>query len=204
MLDLELSGLIYTGPEITNPEILETLPSNLRNLLTQINGFVAFNGGLHLRGACPEPRWHSITEVWRGPHALHTLYPAVSTEEIPFGQDCMGDQFLLRDGLVYKLFTETGNKVSLDIDFAQFLQEAVTDPVEYLELQPLLQYLEESGPLEPGKILIAYPPFCTLEAEEGVTLTAMPALEALEYLSSLANKMGSIPEGGKIKFEIAE
>ena len=105
---MELPGVTWVGPPADDGEILAELPRELRSVLSAINGFVLFGGALHVRGAVREPAWHSLRNQWSGPDALADLYPAIQTNDIPFAQDCVGDQFLLRDGEVVRLVAETG------------------------------------------------------------------------------------------------
>ena len=100
---MELRNVTCRGPAITDHDLLAKLPSDLRGLLEQINGFVQFGGGLHVRGACHDPAWHSLRHAWVGDAAFHRAYPAVRETDVPFAQDCVGDQFLLRDGAVVRL-----------------------------------------------------------------------------------------------------
>ena len=51
---------MYLGPPIDDPAILESLPPELADLLRRANGYVAYDGGLHVRGACHMPEWHSL------------------------------------------------------------------------------------------------------------------------------------------------
>jgi len=46
---------MYLGPPIDDPAILESLPPELVDLLRRANGYVAYDGGLHVRGACHTP-----------------------------------------------------------------------------------------------------------------------------------------------------
>src|SRR5262249_55265061 len=64
----------YSGAGITDHQILDKVPENYRRLLHQMNGFIWFDGGLHVRGAVLSPSWHSLREVWSGDFALHKLY----------------------------------------------------------------------------------------------------------------------------------
>ncbi|HEX9961810.1 MAG TPA: hypothetical protein VGB00_12805, partial [Pyrinomonadaceae bacterium] len=96
----------YAGSEITDVEILAKVPEDYRQLLTETNGFVLFDGGLHVRGAVLSPDWHSLRKVWLGDFALYKLFPAIEKTDVPFAQDCLGDQFVLRNGVVYKLDAE--------------------------------------------------------------------------------------------------
>ncbi len=45
--------------------------------LARPTGFIMFDGGLHIRGACIQPKWHSLRKAWEGEFALHLLYPTV-------------------------------------------------------------------------------------------------------------------------------
>lgn len=176
----------FQGPAIETPTLLDLLPGEYKQLLIKINGFIKFAGGLHIRGICVDPDWHSLLKVWTGDLALAKLYPSIDEQDIPFGQDCIGDQFLLRNGIVHKLWAETGELESLACSLNDFLANADVDPVEYLSLQPLLQYQYEGGSLQPGKLLNVYPPFCTKESANGVSLRAISALEQISFLASFA------------------
>src|SRR4051812_2832298 len=99
---MRLDHTTYVGPPIDDGEVLNRLPADLARLLHEVNGFIAFEGGLHVRGACHRPAWHSLRNAWVGEDAFHRLYDGVQTEDVPFAEDCMGDQFLLREGRVWR------------------------------------------------------------------------------------------------------
>ena len=201
---MRLDHVTYSGGEVTDEAIFPRLPPALAGLLRQLNGFVQFHGGLHVRGAVLDPWWHSIRHAWEGSDALSALYPTVSLSDVPFAEDCLGDQFLLREGLVCQLSGETGELEHLELTFGDWLERVQGDPVHALSLHPLLQFQSEGGSLVPGELLAAYPPFCTKEAAEGVTLAAVPAQERRRFLAHMAAALRDVPEGGHIKFEIGE
>jgi hypothetical protein len=64
-------GLVYEGPPINDDRTLVRVPEALVELLRSTNGFIALRGGLHIRGACTAPAWHSLAAAWEGPHATH-------------------------------------------------------------------------------------------------------------------------------------
>lgn len=200
---MELSHISFQGPAIEpSAPVVAHLPANLVGLLTQVNGFVQFEGGLHVRGVCSEPTWHSLAEHMMGPHALHHSYPAVEPADVPFAQDCMADQFLLREGVVYKLQAETGEIECLNLSLPEFFDAVEVNPFEFLAMQPLLRFKQEGGTLEPGQVLHAYPPFCTKEAEAGVSLKAIAATEAIAFLSTFSRQMRDLAEGQQIKITV--
>lgn len=191
---LRAEDISFVGPEPDDPDVLLRLSPEHRELLRELNGFVAFGGGLHLRGACREPAWHSLRHAWLGEAALHRAYPALHADDVPFAEDAVGDQYVLRDGQVYRLLAETGELEPRDADLPEFLSDAIADPDDYLGLQPLRQFEAEGGRLAPGELLNVYPPFCTAESAEGVTLRAVPAAERLAFLARLAAHVSGLDE----------
>ncbi len=186
---------MYQGPPIDDREIFARLPTEYAELLTRVNGYVAFSGGLHVRGACLSPDWHSLRVAWFGERAVHTLFPAVAAADIPFGEDALGNQFILRSGIVFRLDAEIGELASLEVDLAGFDAAVRADPIEYLGLQPLQRFRAEGGVLRPGEVLNVYPPFVFSESASGVSLRAIPALEQLAFLSALAAQIRQLPDG---------
>lgn len=195
---LQAEDLTYVGPEPDDPETLAALATEHRELLAELNGFVAFGGGLHLRGACLAPAWHSLREAWWGARALHRLFAAVEPDDVPFAEDALGDQYLLRAGRVWHLSGETGEITPREVGLEQFLAEAIDDPVAYLGLEPLERFEHEGGHLEPGQLLSAYPPFCTKESANGVELRAIPAADRLGFLSQLAAHVSGLGDGQRL------
>jgi hypothetical protein len=192
---MERSKPDYVGSEITDVEILAKTPEDYRQLLTETNGFVLFDGGLHVRGAVLSPEWHSLRKVWLGDFALYNLFPVIEEKDVPFAQDCLGDQFVLRDGIVHKLDAEVGEIDSLEVDLQTFLQQAQENPVEYLSLEPLLQFMSEGGKLQLGQLLSAYPPFIAEESVNGVSLKAISMFDRIGFLADFAAQVSRLSEG---------
>jgi len=180
--------LQFEPPSLDDPEILARAPEALAELLRETNGAWLHGGGLHVRGACTAPSWHSLRLAWEGELALHTLYPEVRNDDVPFAQDCVGDQFLLRDGIVHVLEAETGRLEATEVGLREFLIAAERDPGEFLALQPLQTLREQGGALRPGQLILVYPPFC-MASEEPATLEVMPAAEVLRLHARLARKL---------------
>ena len=114
---------------------------------------------------------------------------------MPFAEDCLGDQFLLRNSEVWHLAAETGELESLRIGLKEFFDAVASDPVEFLSLHPLMQFQDEGGILDPGQLLAAYPPFCTTESANGVVLRAIPTSERRQFLANLAAQLRGMPDG---------
>lgn len=201
---MKLKGVTYRGPEIDDPGILDAVPAELASLLARLNGFIQLGGGLHVRGACTHPEWHSLRAAWYGEHAFHRFYEVLTPGDIPFGEDCVGDQLVLRDGRVARLQAENGILELLGWPLMEFLERAQRDPVDILQLQPLLQFHREGHRLEPGQLLHAYPPFCTREAEQGVALRAVPARERQDFLVGFAEKAAGAADGTRLEIQVTD
>lgn len=190
----EVEGITWRGPEIDDFEILQELPDSLVEGLRELNGFVLHGGALHVRGACAWPEWHSLDFAMRGKAAFHELYETVLPSDIPFAQDLYGDQFLLRDEQVWRLFAETGELESMAGNLEEFWDGVKSNFTTYLNV--------DAAELEPGQLLLAYPPFCFEEAGLTVELSTVPAAEAIQFHARLALQLKDIPEGAKIKFNL--
>jgi hypothetical protein len=201
---MNLTEVSFRGPPIDDPEILEELPADLRTFLEAENGFVRYTGGLHVRGACREPLWHSLREVMDGSTSLYRLYPdVVDPTDIPFAQDCSGDQFLIRGGEVHQLAAEVGEIDPLDKDLAQFLEDAARDPIENLCMHPLQSFDQEGGTLSPGQLLLAYPPFCTGKSGGTASIKAVNALEVIVCHAEFAKRIAESEDGDDLMFQFA-
>jgi hypothetical protein len=190
----KFAGLTWRGPDVTDEEILAEVPVGLFDVLRKLNGFVLHNGALHVRGACLEPKWHSLRSPWRGEAAFHNLYNSVRPEDVPFAQDLFGDQFLLRGQGVWRLFAETGEMEELAATLNEFWEGVNGDIETYLNVG--------KGDLKPGQLLLAYPPFCVGESDQNVELSKVPAQEAISFHAMLARQLQDLPEGAKVKFNI--
>jgi hypothetical protein len=203
-MHLDLPHQTYAGPPIDDDEILARVPEPLATALRTRNGVVAWQGGLHVRGACREPAWHSLRSAWEGPLALHVLYDEVAPGDVPFAEDALGDQFLLRDGAVLHLWAETGEIETVAADLEAWLAAVLADPQHTLSLEPLLAYLKAGRTLAPGQLLSAYPPFCVTQSAKGVDLKARDWLERRMFLAEIARQIRGLPEGAEVRFKVSD
>lgn len=197
---MELTEVTFQGPLVDDLELFPLLPPKLRALLEQVNGFIQLGGGLHVRGACRDPEWHSLRRAWMGKEAFHKFYRTINETDVPFGQDYLGNQFLLRGDHVIRLLGETGEVEELGLPLLDFIEAVQADADAVLNLEALRLFQEQGGSLDPGELLQAEPPLCTQEADEGVGLTPVPVDEQLAYLRQFYGRIKRVSEDGKIIF----
>lgn len=186
---MDIRDIGYFGPDIDDPTLLGYLPEPLKQLLRAKNGWIQFDGGFHMRGACKAPHWHSLRAAWTGESAFHRFYRNVSEIWVPFAEDCMGDQFFWSGQIVARLDAETGDVFEVAGDIPTLLGEINDNPVATLALEPLLQFQREGGTLKPGELIHADPPFCTKESANGVALKAAPGAEVHAAHAQLAQTL---------------
>lgn len=155
-----------------------------------------YSGGLQIRSEEAANSFYRIDTFLKGELALHKLYKGVEPDDIPIAQDCFGDQFLIRKGKVFRLYAETGELEPYDLNWEQFLEWVNEDPIERLEI-------DEDLDLEVGKLLFAYPPFCTKEGENA-RINPIDGKEVIRFHAKFAKELSALEDGQQIKLEIIE
>ena len=194
---MNLANVTWTGPRIDDAEMLNSVPPDLQVLLKKHNGFILSHGAFHVRGACKDPSWHSLRSAWNGVHSFSSLYSAVQSTDIPFAQDQVGDQYLIRNRKIIRLDAETGDIFKFSSSLDEFFNGIDLNIEDYLNVNLLKK-------LEPGQLLHAYPPFCVGEANKGVSLKPCSAESVILFLAEFAKQIKDIPDGGKIIIKLTE
>jgi hypothetical protein len=194
---MDIPGITWKGESIEDVEILRELPTDLLRVLSDTNGFILHEGAVHFRGACLAPEWHSLRAAWRGSNAFHTFYPDVRPSDIPFAQDQVGDQFLIREGVVLRLFAETGEVERLADGLQDFFSRLRSDVEGFLNVGL-------GHRMQPGQLLHAYPPFCFRESGAGASLAPLPASEVILFHADLARQIRDVPDGGRVEFKLRD
>ncbi|WP_400191388.1 SMI1/KNR4 family protein [Hymenobacter sp. B81] len=199
-----MKDITYIGEPVSDSATFKQLPIELQHFLLRQNGVVAYLGGIHIRGCCHEPAWHSLREVWHGETAFHKIYPVVKETDIPFAQDAVGNQFLLRAGKVWFLDTETGQMEPLKVDFERFIVSVERFPNEALDLSAVATFRKVGTYLQPGELLAVYPPTCIQTDGDLMRLTRMPVETRLHSLADLFNQIRRLRPGQKIRLRTDE
>ncbi len=194
----------WAGPPIDDQRILRKLPSDLAKLLKSVNGFVQLDGALHVRGACQTPEWHSLRHAWESTDAFCRHYRTVKQSDVPFAQSALGDQYFIRDNDVYRLDSECDEIESLEMDFKTFLEEVQSDPIAFLNLEPLEEFWGEGGELEPGQLLSVMPPFVVAQPDTSYSYRAICVLDRLRFLADFAKQIRDLPDGATFTFKLDE
>lgn len=178
---IDFKGIIHIEHPISDQDTFDALPNELKPFFEKINGLSAYNGGFQIRGCVAGTSWDSLSHYWKGEAAFHKTYPVLTEQDVPFGQDFLGDQYVYRDGTVWHLQCETGELDDLELDFDEFLEEVSVDPIEFLALYPLIEYMESGKNLKVGELLQANQPF-SVETNKPFTFKATTTEKQLQWL----------------------
>ncbi len=200
---LDLPQLIFSGPPIDDPAMLTRLPPRLATALRERNGVLAYGGTFHVRGACREPAWHSLRAASEGPIAFHELYPGVQSTDIPFAEDAFGDQFLVRAGAVLRLEAEWGGVAEVSGSLERFFASLVLDASAVLGFDPRQVLAALPGPLAPGQLVQAFPPF-VLKTETGIQLRPVPTDQLRRSLAILSHELRDHPNGKSVRVRVPD
>jgi hypothetical protein len=192
---MDIPGITWKGESIDDVEILPDLPPDLVHILSQTNGFILHEGALHVRGASLTPEWHSIRIAWHGPNSFCILYPDVRSSDIPFAQNQVGDQFLIREGKILQLFAETGEIEPVAVSLQEFFSRVSQDIEGFLNVGL-------SHRMNPGQLIQAFPPFCFEESGANASLASLPASAVILFHADLARQIRNVPDGAQVQVKV--
>jgi hypothetical protein len=190
-----MQNISYIGKAIEDKDTFDILPVYLKDYYCQQNGLIAFHGGLHIRGCVLKPYWHSLGYSWFGEMKLSNLFDCLTINDIPFAQDCFGNQYLIRENQIIRLLAETSELEFLHIDFKSFIERANSNPEEFLNIEKI-----ERFDLKPGQLLNVTPPFC-LKSEAERSFKPIDSEERIRFLSYFSRQISNLPNGTNITIE---
>ena len=85
------------------------------------------------------------------------------------------------------MLTETGDLDDLELEFDEFIDEVIEDPIEFLALYPLLEFMNSGQELKPGELLVPNIPF-SIETNEEYTFTKTSVDNRLQSLAEYFRK----------------
>jgi hypothetical protein len=187
-------------PDFSNHGLLG---EQLVDLLSQKNGFYAFESALHLFPATahseeiPLSQWNTFG-LWR-----HE-YGELAHDQLFFAEDAFGNQFCLHQGQVCSFDAETGELKPLGRSLEEWARH-ILDDYQLLTAYPLLhQWQLEHGRLPVGMRLMPKIPFVLGGEFTLQNLYPITSVSGMRTRGNLAKQIKDLPDGAQVKFRIIE
>lgn len=194
------------GPVGANCEVsfgLDDGPlADLGKMLTKLNGFYAFNSGIHIFHVGDSERCTDLL-TWNDEATWKQLYQGLADDLFCFGQDIFGMQFAVRNNTNIVVWNpETcEDEESFDSleDWAAWLLE---DPNVNGAAGFAKEYQDAKGGLEMNQRLVPLTLFMLGGAYDQDNLVPRDAVEGMKIRGPLAVKLRDLPDGTTIKLEV--
>lgn len=176
------------------------LGSQLLDLLSQRNGFFAYESSLLVR---PFSNFTSVLGIkeWNRRDLWKGHYEDNLDDVLFFAEDAFGGQFCVKDSAVHFFDPETG---SFD-EMASSLQawaEAILSDYEFRTGFPLAREWQiNRGAIPNGMRLLPKVPFVCGGAFNIENLYLLNDVKGMQFRASIANQIRDLPDGSQIVFE---
>lgn len=177
--------------------------SELSALLSERNGFYAFESALHVRGTCRIPGEPGLVE-WNAPDLWRSGYANLPKHVFFFAADAFGGQFCVVGDAVERMDPETGLREYLAASLEDWAG-VILDDFEAQTGWPLMRDWQiRHGPLPRGKRLVPATPFVLGGSFAVENLRAVGSLEAMQFYADLATQLREVPDGSRVKLRLVE
>ena len=126
---------------------------------------------------------------------LSHLFSTININDIPFAQDCFGDQYIIRNNKLGRVLAEIDEFQDLKIDFYEFLHQVTSNVYEFLAIENISQFN-----LQPNQLINAFPPFC-MDIKQRI-LKPIDLTERITFLSEFSKQIKNLPDGTNIQFDV--
>lgn len=210
-LDRSLSKLVKISseplsmerPQLTDElsRLLGSLADEFLALLSEKNGFFAFESALHVFSTASSRSHPSLSE-WNSREGWRKAYKEIVEDCLFFAEDVFGGQFCIHKNRVCTFDPETGDRKIIGTSLASWAKDLLSD-FNVMTGYPIahawqLQY----GVLPAGKRLIPKIPFVFGGEFNLSNLTLMDAIEGMEFRASLARQIHDLPDESRVRFVV--
>jgi hypothetical protein len=200
LVQLSSGSLGLRGESVQLPAIGDA--AGLALLLERVNGFVAFEGALRVRGLGDLA---GDLIGWNRPDGWRSHYGAIARGMFFFAEDVFGNQFALSDDAVLLFDAETGEVENLGADIASWADAILAD-AQVLTGYPLAHAWQVAAgrPISPSSCLVPKTPFVLGGAYSLDNLFEMPTERAMRLRGDLATQLYELPDGATISLELGD
>jgi hypothetical protein len=202
---LSISSEALSSKPSSFPAVLREydLGSELFQMLEQKNGFYAFEYALHVFPLTTDPE--AGLEGWNAESLWRKEYEDLAQGLLFFAEDILQDQFCLstKQSGVHRFHAETGRTTFMAGSIEEWAGVILTNDRAETGWPFIHEWQEKNGRLPLGKRLMPRTPFFLGGEYKIENLWAGNPLEEMRFNADLAIQTRHLPEGAKVKLNIA-
>lgn len=177
--------------------------AELATLLAQKNGFLAFEGALHVFPTGPVLTGYNL-EQWNSETLWRAAYADVVQDMIFFAEDLFGEQFCIHGTSIWRFNPETGDRKELAPTVEYWAQRMLKDYQRETGYALAHEWQTRYGPLPLGQRLLPKIPFVAGGAYAIENLYATDGVTGMRVRADLARQIRHLPDGTIIRFQITD
>ena len=176
----------------------------LGEVLSRVNGFFAFNAGLHVYRVGPEGHGPELSDWNSGARWKHA-YGGLADDYFCFGQDVLGTQYAIHAGrAVVSWDPENGRATPVGGSLREWARWVLADPDERATAFLAKAWQDQHGPLEPGQRLLPSRPFVLGGEVSFENLVVKDAVEAMLIRGPIAHQLHDLPPGATVRLSTGD
>ncbi len=172
-------------------------------ILSEKNGFYAFEGALHVFPDVAVPPELGLFE-WNEAGLWRAAYRGMADQTVFFAEDAFGTQFCIRERAIGTFDPETGEFEQMASSAEDWSAEVLED-YSYWSGHPVAQaWQRRHGPVPVGSRLVPVTPFVLGGGYEAGNVRAIEAVKGMKFRASIAVEIRDLPDGGQIELQVIE
>jgi hypothetical protein len=176
---------------------------SLLPLLSQKNGFYAFEGALHAYADVETPREHGLLS-WNESTLWRSQYAGMADSGIFFAQDVFGHQFGLDDSGVFSFESETGERELVAESIEGWAKLLLSDYPFWTGHPVAHAWQQVNGRLRSGWRLVPKIPFVLGGEISASNVFAAEAVKAMHFYANLAVQIRDLPDGAAVDLKVID
>ncbi|MET7647399.1 hypothetical protein ABZS83_27980 [Streptomyces sp. NPDC005426] len=194
------SGPISAHPPKGSP-LLDGAASPLRTLLSEMNGFYAFESALHVFPSGGPGLPGRSLEEWNSALLWRESYSHLMPEAVFFAEDVFGCQFVVtQDGVVHLFNPETAALSKFSDDIEGWQSNVIADWNYVTGYSVAHEWQTQNGALPPGHRLVPRIPFSVGGEFSADNMVPVESVAALKYWGAFALSISEAPDGKQFTF----
>ncbi|WND35848.1 SMI1/KNR4 family protein [Streptomyces sp. BB1-1-1] len=188
------------GPRVEVDLGTESGPlKELGDVLSQLNGFFAYNAGLQVFHAGPEGLGPDLV-TWNDSETWKATYGGLADQSFCFAQDVLGTQHAIVGGdRILRFDPETAHSTVIGSSLEDWAAWVQDDPAVNATAGLALEWQRQNGALEPNERLIPLQFFVAGGGYEFDNLVVRDGAAAMRVRGPVAQQIKDLPDGAHIR-----